>query len=292
MIKTPIQTADPLAAALAGKSLTGARGDISHTAVAAGEGWHVYDVVCTCGPRDHEVEERTATSSVALMLSGSFVVRDAHGTSLLSEGSLFLVTAGRCFACSHRHSEGDRCLSFHFEPELFERLAHDAGMTPGFTHNRLPPLRALSGLTARARLALTRPELMEEVAIGLAGAALGMAGRAHRPGGVAVQHHGRLSAVLRYMAAHSAAPHSLAGLARMAKLSPYHFLRTFKETTGVTPHQWLLRARLRNAAEKLATTRAPVTDIALDVGFEDLSNFTRTFHAEFGAPPRAYRAAA
>jgi AraC-like DNA-binding protein len=292
MIKAPIDTADPLAAALADKSLTGARGDISHATVAAGEGWHVHDVVCTCGPRDHEVEEHTATSSVALILSGSFVARDAHGTSLLSEGSLFLVTAGRCFACSHHHREGDRCLSFHFQPELFERISRDAGTAPGFAHNRLPPLRALSGLTARARLALTKPGLMEEVAIGLAGAALGIAGRAHRSGGAALRHHGRLSTVLRYMAAHSAAPHSLAGLARMAKLSPYHFLRTFKATTGVTPHQWLLRARLRNAAEKLATTRAPVTDVALDVGFEDLSNFTRTFRAEFGASPRQYRAAA
>jgi AraC-like DNA-binding protein len=39
-------------------------------------------------------------------------------------------------------------------------------------------------------------------------------------------------------------------------------------------------------------TKAPVTAIALDVGFEDLSNFTRTFHAEFGASPRQYRLAA
>ena len=78
----------------------------------------------------------------------------------------------------------------------------------------------------------------------------------------------------------------------MARMSPYHFLRSFKATTGVTPHQWLLRARLRQAAGRLATTRAPVTDIALEVGFEDLSNFTRTFHAEFGASPRQYRLAA
>ena len=101
------------------------------------------DIVCTCGPRDRDAEELTSASSVALVLSGSFIVRDRHGTSLLSEGSYFLATAGHCFACSHRHGEGDRCLSFRFEPELFERIAHDAGAAPGFTHNRLPPLRAL-----------------------------------------------------------------------------------------------------------------------------------------------------
>lgn len=290
-MKASIQP-DPLAVALARKSLSGSAGRTRDTAIVAGEGWHVHDIVCTCGPRDREVEERTSTSSVALVLSGSFVARDAHGTSLLSEGSLFLVNAGRCFACSHHHGEGDRCLSFQFQPELFERIAHDAGAAPAFAHTRLPPLRVLSGLTARARLAVMKPELMEEVAIALAGAAIGIAGRARRPGPSATQHHGRLTGVLRYMAARSAEPHSLADLARMARLSPYHFLRTFKSVTGVTPHQWLLRARLRDAAGRLATTTTPVTNVALDVGFDDLSNFTRTFRAEFGASPREFRLAA
>jgi AraC-like DNA-binding protein len=75
-------------------------------------------------------------------------------------------------------------------------------------------------------------------------------------------------------------------------MSPYHFLRTFKLVTGVTPHQWLLRARLRAAAQRLAGGRTPITAIALDVGFDDLSNFIRSFQAEFGRSPRQYRAAA
>ena len=290
MTKAPIQ-ADPLAAALARKAANGARGEIADVAIASGDGWRVQDIICTCGPHDHEAEELTSASSIALVLSGSFVVRDRHGTSLLSEGSYLLVDAGHCFACSHRHGEGDRCLSFRFEPELFERIAHDAGRRAGFAHNRLPPLRPLAPLTARARLAISQPELIEEVAIELAAAALGLSAQERRPAPPS-PHQGRMSDVLRYMAAHSTAPHRVAGLARMAKLSPYHFLRSFKAVTGVTPHQWLLRARLRDAAEKLATTRAPVTDIALDVGFEDLSNFTRTFHAEFGTSPRQYRLAA
>jgi len=290
MNRPPIHT-DPLAAALARKAASGARGAIADVPLASGDGWRVQDIICTCGPHDHEAEEWTSASSVALVLSGSFVVRDRHGTSLLSEGSYLLVNAGHCFSCSHRHGEGDRCLSFRFEAGLFERIAHDAGRRTGFAHNRLPPLRPLAPLTARARLAMTQADLMEEVAIELAAAALGLS--ADESGAAAAsRHQGRMSEVLRYMAAHSAAPHTVAGLAGMARLSPYHFLRSFKATTGVTPHQWLLRARLRDAAGKLAMTKAPVTDIALDVGFEDLSNFTRTFHAEFGASPRQYRLAA
>jgi len=71
-------------------------------------------------------------------------------------------------------------------------------------------------------------------------------------------------------------------------LSPYHFLRTFERLTGVTPHQYILRARLREAALRLAEP-GRVLDIALDCGFGDLSNFNRTFRAEFGVSPRIFR---
>jgi len=87
-----------------------------------------------------------------------------------------------------------------------------------------------------------------------------------------------------------AEPCSLNDLASLAGLSPFHFLRVFRATTGLTPHQHLLRTRLRAAAISLARTEAPVTDIALAMGFEDLSNFTRTFRAEYGLSPVQYRA--
>jgi hypothetical protein len=106
MSTTPTQT-DPLAAALARKAANGASGEIANTGIASGDGWSVQDIVCTCGPRDRDAEELTSASSVALVLSGSFIVRDRHGISLLSEGSYFLATAGHCFACSHRHGEGE-----------------------------------------------------------------------------------------------------------------------------------------------------------------------------------------
>ena len=79
MTKAPIH-ADPLAAALARKAANGGPGAITDVALATGEGWRVQDVICTCGPHDHEAEELTSASSVALVLSGSFVVRDRHGT--------------------------------------------------------------------------------------------------------------------------------------------------------------------------------------------------------------------
>ena len=60
----------------------------------------------------------------------------------------------------------------------------------------------------------------------------------------------------------------------------------------MTPHQYVLRLRLREAAMRLAAEPAKIIDIAFDCGFGDLSSFNRAFRAEFGVSPRAYRGAA
>jgi AraC-like DNA-binding protein len=71
----------------------------------------------------------------------------------------------------------------------------------------------------------------------------------------------------------------------------YHYLRVFSAVLGVTPHQYLLRCRLRKAAQLLTDEDRPITAIALDVGFADLSNFVRTFRRAAGVSPRRYRQA-
>jgi AraC family transcriptional regulator len=290
LLSSHTSTRDPLASALLRKAETDGPGAAAATPVAAGDGWRVVDVVCTSGPRDRPFEERHAWVSISLVLSGTFVYRSDHGTWLMSPGALLLGNAGRTFECSHQHGEGDRCLSFQFDPALFERLAHDAGASrSAFDHDRLPPLRVLAPLTARAQVAADRPDAFEEIALEMAGAVVQLAGRVRCAAPAVRPDPARIARVLRELEARTVEPQPLAELARIAGLSQYHFLRTFRHVTGITPHQWLLRARLRDAAQRLATSRDAVTDIALDVGFDDLSNFIRTFRAEFGVSPRRYR---
>jgi transcriptional regulator GlxA family with amidase domain len=80
----------------------------------------------------------------------------------------------------------------------------------------------------------------------------------------------------------------LEDVARQAGSSPFHFLRAFRKAIGVTPHQYLLRLRLREAARLLAEGSMPVTQVALEVGFQDLSNFVRTFKRAAGVPPARF----
>jgi AraC-like DNA-binding protein len=78
-------------------------------------------------------------------------------------------------------------------------------------------------------------------------------------------------------------------LAEQAGLSPFHFLRIFERLTGTTPHQYVLRMRLREAATRLATEPGNILEIALDCGFHEASHFTRAFRTEFGVSPKAWR---
>jgi AraC family transcriptional regulator len=281
---------DPLAAALRRKAERDEPGTTRGRLLAAGDGWRVLDIVCTAGPEDRPFEERQGSTSISLVLSGTFVYRSARAASLMATGALLLGNVGDAFECSHAHGVGDRCLSFQFDPESFARLAHEAGGCAAFARDRVPPLRTLAPLAARARTAAARGDAFDEIALELGAAVARLTAPAPRdPPAV---DPARIVPVLRRLEAAPAEPHPLYDLARTAGQSRFHFLRTFKAVTGVTPHQWLLRARLRDAAERLATSDAPVTEVAFDAGFGDLSNFIRTFRAEFGMSPSRYRARA
>jgi AraC family transcriptional regulator len=258
----------------------------------SGEGWAITRVVCTAGRGDRPFEERHSTTSIAVVLEGTFDYRSSAGHEMMTPGSLLLGNAGDYFTCGHEHAAGDRCVSFSYTPEFLERLAHDTGVSGAkFRVPRLPPLRALAPAVTRAALLGTGLETdAEELSIEVAGLALRAAVRERRRGRLAAPGSlARVSRVVGMMEAHPDASYSLSAVAAIAGLSPYHFLRTFLEVAGVTPHQYLMRARLRRAALRLSSGKGKIVDIALDCGFGDVSNFNRAFRAEFGMSPRAYR---
>jgi AraC-like DNA-binding protein len=281
--------------ALAHRAESGNAGSPAARLVAAGDGWLVEDVVCTSGPGDRPYEEQHSHIRVAIVAAGSFQYRAdcRNGTAreLMAPGSVLLATQGQCFECGHDHGAGDRCLSFGYTPEYFESLT-GAGGGREFRVVRLPPMRALSPLVARACAGMVGDldVAWEELSIELGARAIELArGRPSNaspfpPGATA-----RVTHIVRRSERDPDSALTLRNLAREAGLSPYHFLRTFERLTGVTPHQYVLRTRLREAALRLMAGPAKVLDIALDCGFGDVSNFNHAFRAEFGVSPRAYR---
>jgi AraC family transcriptional regulator len=263
--------------------------------LASGPGWRVQDVVCTSGPHDRPFEERHEGVCIAAVTGGTFRYRSSLGSAVLAPGALLLGNHSHCFECSHEHGVGDRCLSFRLAPEFLENVV---GSVPGarrlfFSVPRLPPHDRLLPVIAAAEAAGEDGDAgaLEELALRLAGAVSGALNenkpRAPAPG---VRDERRISAALRHIEARVDQPLSIAELARLAAMSPYHFLRTFRTLAGMTPHQFILHTRMKRAAVSLRRTSENVSAIAFAAGFGDLSTFNRRFQRIFGSSPSAYRA--
>jgi transcriptional regulator GlxA family with amidase domain len=86
-----------------------------------------------------------------------------------------------------------------------------------------------------------------------------------------------------------AEPLDVPTLARIAHVSPAHFIRTFRATFGETPNRYLQRRRVERAMFLLRSSDRRVTDICLETGFTSLGTFSRTFSEIIGESPTAYR---
>jgi AraC family transcriptional regulator len=102
-------------------------------------------------------------------------------------------------------------------------------------------------------------------------------------------YHERILRVLVHIQAHLDEPLPLEDLARIAWFSPYHFHRIFRGMVGESLHEHIRRLRLERAAQRLKASDQPVTEIALDAGYERLESFTRAFRTLFGVPPTGFR---
>jgi len=98
-----------------------------------------------------------------------------------------------------------------------------------------------------------------------------------------------LQVVLDYIHDHLMQAIRLSDLADQVNLSPYYFARQFKHSTGLSPYQYVLRARIRRAQELLSDPNRAIADIALAVGFHSQSHFTRVFRQQTTVTPKTYR---
>ncbi|UII33517.1 AraC family transcriptional regulator [Fulvivirga ulvae] len=99
----------------------------------------------------------------------------------------------------------------------------------------------------------------------------------------------RLSMVRAWVEQNHASSVTVEKMADVAMLNPYHFLRVFKKTYGLTPHQYLIEVRLDQAQVLLSARGQSVSSVCHAVGFDSLSSFSRLFKARVGVSPKFYR---
>jgi AraC-like DNA-binding protein len=251
----------------------------------------VFEFRCSAGPADKPFVEQHGGYSISYVRKGSFGCRSCGRYFELVAGSILVGHPGNEYMCTHEHVSGDECLSFSLSPELVQDIG---GATAIWRVGAAPPLPELMVL---AELAQAAVEGRSDIGLDEIGQLFAqrfvevVSGNTRRQRTFSARDRRRAVETALWIDANSGKEIDLEAGAAKAGLSSFHFLRLFSGVLGVTPHQYLLRSRLRHAARLLANAEISVTDVAYDVGFADLSNFVRTFHRAAGVSPMRFRQA-
>ncbi len=255
--------------------------------------WSIRQYRCTRGPHDRPFEEQHDRISIAAVIEGTFNYRGETGRAILHPGAVLLGNTGACYECGHDHSTGDRCIVVDIEPDYFAEVASRVAGSGRFRFPTamLPALPQMLPLLARIEVQADADRLaLDETPARLMEAVIGSFMGAKAPGiAPSARDERRIGDALRHIELNAADPLDLDTLAGIARMSKYHFLRVFRQSVGLTPYQCLLGVRLRHAALRLARTAEPVSAIAFDAGFGDLSTFNGRFREVFGVSPSVWR---
>jgi len=200
-------------------------------------------------------------------------------------------------------SDPTEALEIYPDLDLVDRLARDLGVTAEVRPSFAKPDGVVFAIAARLRRAhLAAGALTDVEASTLAHLLVRHLLRryGHGPGpGTSTGRGpagelppGAVDVVAEYTRAHLTDVITLDGLAGAVSLSPYHFARSFRATTGMTPHAFVTEHRLMVARDRLLRGDTSVTGIALSVGFSNISHFRRLFRRRYGLTPAGLRAVA
>src|SRR3954452_24598331 len=212
----------------------------------------VSDFRCTAGPGDEPFAEQHRCHSISYVRKGSFGLHCRGKFSELVAGSVLIGHPGDEFTWTHDHVCGDECLSFFLDPKLVEAI----GDSPAsWQIGAAPPLPELMVL---GELAQAAADGFGDIGLDEIGQVLAsrfvevVSGKARKAGPDAARDRRRAVETALWIDANSYRDIDLEDAAAQAGISPFHFLRLFSDVLGVTPHQYLVRSRLRHAARRLA----------------------------------------
>jgi AraC family transcriptional regulator len=188
-------------------------------------------------------------------------------------------------------------LAFLLAPELLDEVFDAAGLHAAplvpVVGSRSPQVAQIAGLV---RPALPEPAGLAALRLETLGYALAVAVASDHSGlrttpeaPVAQLSSAQLNRVVHHVEDNLAAPLALADLAALAHVSPFHFARLFRASTGRSPHAYVVERRVARAQELLTRTGLPIVEVAAACGFADQSHLTRQVVRHLGRTPSALR---
>ncbi len=224
-----------------------------------------------------------ANTYICIPVAGGFLERSGRNEHAVHAHDPVYHPAGHRHA-DRFHGSGGRCLNFEITPEWFPAAA-GIRMPAAPIYANGPALRRIGRALVHAALQPDGPAgfVLDTLLLDLLAQLRGPASR----------RHGRpppwLLAVRDRLRETCGQAHQLADLAAAAGVHPVHLAREFQRQFGCTAHAWLRRCRIEAATVLLAGGDRPLVDIALELGFNNQSHFTRVFVAHTGVSPGAYR---
>lgn len=236
--------------------------------------------------------EYQGLNAVVLPFSGLFSKHDGPGRHVVVTPShAVFIAADTPYRVGFPGAIGDRALALRFDDAVArEQVRPDEAFA---SHGLLPARVMMLRNLLRSRLARHEADAFEIEALGLD--LLGASLAAMRAGSLPLRRSalaGRMRALARVKEAVALAPGdrwSVARLARIAHLSPFHLCRVFREMVGTSIYDYVLRERLAQALDAVLDGGDDLTAIALDAGFASHSHFTARFRGFFSCTPAALR---
>jgi AraC family transcriptional regulator len=230
-----------------------------------------------------------AAPAIGFVLSGWFDYCVEDRAVFAAPGAVVLGNTGERFRVRHHDTRGNRRAFATLPQDLLAEVANAEQLDSAcFTSTAIAPSPSTTRMLGWLRTAKRGGAEAQEAAYALARAALRAPATQRKH--VSARSRARVHTAARYIDTNFAAPCALNTISEIAQLSRYELVRAFTAVLGQSPNQYLINTRIRAAASQLEQTATPIAQVALEVGFNDLSYFYACFRTAFGCTPLQWRA--
>ena len=235
-------------------------------------------------------EYQYGTAGIGFVMAGWFDYRGHAGAATCVPGTLLFASRDEYFSVNHLDSSGTRRLVAWYDNAFLEQIAEAYGLDSAeFRAMAVPPGKRASNAFAWMRTMAAGSDDTEDAACSLAAAALTANESRHDGQAPSPRERQRILSAVRHVGEFYCEPCPVDVLARISGFSRFRFMRMFKAVTGQSVNQYVINTRLNAAVARLIETKASISEIALQIGFNDISYFNACFRTAFACSPRQLR---